>query len=258
MVFTYPMECYVARHIIFSYYDFFSQRPAEPTPITPPTPQPSLLDKFSRSATPKLLKSFFISKDTPILQNQQRSESLPEEPEEETQIQANFVSPIHSQSTHHPEDSILVRESSSNHSNPSETSPPKSLFVHVTVTLVLWGTTVLIALVFSELSIVLALTGRIFLMNWNLIPLGAVAASALGYIIPSLVYLKTYRREFDKAMLSFEPSSEYYQATLLKRVRAIRRFIFPFCLLIFGIISLFIGVGTVIYEYAQNASSSTA
>lgn len=25
MVFTFPMECYVARHIITSYYDFFSK-----------------------------------------------------------------------------------------------------------------------------------------------------------------------------------------------------------------------------------------
>lgn len=158
MIFTYPMECYVARHIIFSYYDFFSRLPRDPTPITPPPPsQPSLLKKFARSATPKVLKSFFIPQDAPILQNHQQTvEIREEESPEQSQLQLNILSPIHSQSTHHPEDIILARESNS---NPSQDLPPKSLFVHVTVTLALWGTTVLIAIVFSELSIVLALTG---------------------------------------------------------------------------------------------------
>jgi hypothetical protein len=166
MVFTYPMECYVARHIIFSYYDYFNQRPREPTPIVPPPPQPSLLKRFARSATPKLLKSFSIARDNPILRSDQREENHKEgeeeEEEEQEDIRPHHISPLHVQSTHHPEDFALALELSSHGSphSPPEPSPPKSLFVHVAITLLLWGTTVLIALVFSELSIVLALTGQ--------------------------------------------------------------------------------------------------
>lgn len=82
---------------------------------------------------------------------------------------------------------------------------------------------------------------------------GAVAASALGYIIPGLVYLQTYRRELNKAQLAFDISSEYYEPTPLKRFNKLKRFLFPIFLLLFGIMSLFIGVGSVIYESVHPA-----
>jgi hypothetical protein len=261
MVFTFPMECYVARHILFSYYDFFHQRGQRdelnltaPAPPPPPPDRPSLLARFARSATPKILKSFSVSrKSHSILQQQQREEveetrcEMDEAARPSLVFHSNHMSPIHAQSTHHPEDNLLLRESQSASLSSSEqmtpASPPKSLFVHVSVTILLWGTTLLIALVFSELSIVLALTG-------------AVAASALGYIIPSLVYLRTYRHEVTKVMLSWDPASDYYQPNLLKRAALMKRFLLPIFLFVFGVITLFIGVGTVIYEYSPASSSS--
>jgi hypothetical protein len=177
MVFTYPMECYVARHIIFSYYDYFNQQPREPTPIVPPPPQPSLLRRFARSATPKLLKSFAIPpRDNPILRQDQQEEnhhedlnlSMELDEDDQQQEQQEHLPPlhVHVQSTHHPEDLALALELSSHgspNSPPPDPSPSKPMFIHVAVTLLLWGTTVLIALAFSELSIVLALTGLLLL-----------------------------------------------------------------------------------------------
>jgi solute carrier family 38 (sodium-coupled neutral amino acid transporter), member 11 len=261
MVFTFPMECYVARHILFSYYDFFNQRGGQrdelnrvvhpAATVAAPPSQPSLLARFARSATPTLLKSFSLSskKDPNLLQEQRREEETERRQEmdelkedERSAVQSNF--PIHAQAAHHPEDTLLIRESSSaSSSDPmaSVSSPPKPLFVHVSITLLLWGSTVLIALVFSELSIVLALTG-------------AVAASALGYIIPSLVYLQTYRHEVNKVLLSWQPASEYFQPSLWRRVQGMRRFFLPAFLFVFGVMTLFIGVGTVIYETSSAAS----
>lgn len=106
---------------------------------------------------------------------------------------------------------------------------------HVMFTLALWGSSLLLSLVVSDLHIILALTG-------------AVAASFLAYILPSLIYLKTYEAHFAKTRAGFDPSSNHYQPSLFRRFRKLRRYIFPFCLLTFGILSLIIGVGTVIFE----------
>jgi hypothetical protein len=112
-----------------------------------------------------------------------------------------------------------------------------SLPQHLGFTLGLWGSSLLLSLVVSDLHLVLALTG-------------AVAASLLAYILPALIYLKTYEAHWVKARAGFDPTSNHYQPHVVRRVRKLRRFVFPFCLLLFGILSLVVGVGTVIYEVA--------
>jgi len=58
---------------------------------------------------------------------------------------------------------------------------------HVLVSLVLWGTSLALAISFTDLSIVLALTG-------------ALAASMLGYVLPPLVFIFAYKKEFARAV----------------------------------------------------------
>jgi len=116
------------------------------------------------------------------------------------------------------------------------TGQQMSTMTHVSVTLGLWSTTVAIAISFGDLRIVLAITG-------------ALAASMLGYILPALLYFKTYEVDFKKARLAFSPTSEYYQPRLQNRLRGIQKFLFPGFCLVFGAVALVIGVATVISEY---------
>ena len=73
----------------------------------------------------------------------------------------------------------------------------------------------------------------------------------LGYILPSVIYFKTYQYDLNKALLSFQVNSEYYQPKFMLRLKNISKFILPSFLFVFGIMTLFIGVGTVILEYAN-------
>jgi hypothetical protein len=73
----------------------------------------------------------------------------------------------------------------------------------------------------------------------------------LAYILPALLYLKTHQARWTRTRAGFDPSSNHYQPNIIRRVRKLRRFVFPFCLLTFGILSLVIGVGTVVYEVAS-------
>jgi len=58
--------------------------------------------------------------------------------------------------------------------------------VHIGVTLLLWTSSVAIAILFGDLTVVLALTG-------------SLAGSMLGYIIPAAIYFKTYEQEWSIA-----------------------------------------------------------
>lgn len=109
---------------------------------------------------------------------------------------------------------------------------------HVMFTLGLWGSSLLLALVVSDLHLILALTG-------------SVAASLLAFVLPALIYLKTHEAHLVKAKAGFDPASNHYQPSVLRRVGKLWRFVFPFLLLLFGVLSLVVGVGTVVYEVAH-------
>jgi hypothetical protein len=130
MVFTYPMECYVARHIILSYLEF-AKLNSSPTMLSHPLPPspPAPLSQFYRS----------LPQVNPIHRHRAQ------------------YSPLHSSPNLESSDQNLSHTDRENRSSsPSSTS---SLSVHIFLTLFLWGITVTIAIVFHELSIVLALTG---------------------------------------------------------------------------------------------------
>lgn len=130
-----------------------------------------------------------------------------------------------------------------------------TLSEHVLITLSMWGITALIAIFSSDLGVVLALTGNISewlpmpyqsrRMYFPSCPVGAVAASALGYIIPVLLYIETYRHEFVIAASSFYRSSPHYTTSIHERYYRMKRFMLPIAMLIFGIVAMIAGVVTV-------------
>jgi len=173
MVFTFPMECFVARHAVFSAYHKYR---------------------------------YYKSPDHGL--GDYECDTV------DTAGDEHVISP-------HPDP---------NH------EPPK-LLPHVLVTLLLWGSAVFIAVIFPDLRIVLALTG-------------ALAASMLGYILPSMTYIKTFQAEWTTMISALTPTSHCYKPVLTERIRATEQFMLPVCLLVFGLLAMFIGVGTVFYDIA--------
>jgi len=105
---------------------------------------------------------------------------------------------------------------------------------HVAVTLCLWSSTTLLALVFDDLGLVLSLTG-------------AVAASCLGYILPGLLYIMTYKVDFDSAWSSaFDKESPHFKSTLGEKVWCFQRFYKALLLIVFGSLAAVLGCITVI------------
>jgi sodium-coupled neutral amino acid transporter 11 len=175
MVFTFPMECFVARHAVFSAYH-----------------------KYKYNKQQKLLH-------------------LHEEDSGDDTIDPAGV-------VHIP--------------HPDPNHEPVQALPHVLVTLVLWGIAVFIAIAFGDLRIVLALTG-------------ALAASMLGYILPAVVYIKTYETEWLVMLNSIMPSSNSYKPLFKDRIVATHQFLLPVALFVFGVMAMVIGVATVIYDITQ-------
>jgi len=104
---------------------------------------------------------------------------------------------------------------------------------HVAVTLCLWSSTTLLAIVFDDLGLVLSLTG-------------AVAASCLGYILPGLLYIMTYKADFDSAWNSaFNKESPHFKATFGEKVWCFQRFFIALLLVVFGSLAAVLGCITV-------------
>jgi hypothetical protein len=111
-----------------------------------------------------------------------------------------------------------------------EAHPTPSLAEHVSITLLIWTLTVLIAIFSSDLSVVLALTG-------------AVAASALGYVIPGLLYIQTFKADFDLAAATWSSNQEPQLA-----YERMRKFVMPIVMMVFGVLCMFIGCLTVFID----------
>ena len=73
----------------------------------------------------------------------------------------------------------------------------------------------------------------------------------LGYILPALIYLKTFSTELTKARLAWNAKSDYYHPRLANRLAVSKRFFLPVFLLVFGMIALIVGVATVLYDVAH-------
>lgn len=104
---------------------------------------------------------------------------------------------------------------------------------HVGVTLLLWFVSVIIAMSTDDLGVVLALTG-------------AAAASCLGYILPALIYLKSYSEEFSAAYIAAtDESHPAYVDDVLYRLGLFKQFYIAFFMVFFGGVAFVFGIATV-------------
>jgi hypothetical protein len=103
------------------------------------------------------------------------------------------------------------------------------------VSLILWGSSLLIAILFDNLGTVLALTG-------------ALAASFLGFVIPGVLYLKAHETQCRHLLGSFQVESNCYEPDMYTRLISLKEFYIPGFMIIFGGALCLLGIFTVISE----------
>eukprot|EP01038_Epipyxis_sp_PR26KG_P012340 gene12340-16551_t len=119
----------------------------------------------------------------------------------------------------------------------------------IIITILLWGSTLVIAIIAKQLGIVSAVTG-------------CLAATVLGYILPANIYLKTYKNEVTDAIaILFAFKANEYNNTsnnnisqesygrIISRLCAIKLMYIPVIMIIFGLVSMFVGLVTIFIEY---------
>ncbi len=114
--------------------------------------------------------------------------------------------------------------------------PAMTLGSHVWISLMIWGITMGVALVTSNVGIVLELVG-------------AICATNLGYTFPSLLYIKIYSDEINTAISAWNKHSSNYNPSFFGRLGTLKTFVLPYLVAAYGIAIMIIGtVTTFIYE----------
>jgi amino acid permease len=212
MILTYPMECFVARHCLLS-----------------------IINKYyaSTNQSNSLYEGSFLRRVVDILSSSSKSLSytskkLASEDLNEDNNYSNNSS-IVMNSLHSKNDNITEEKDDNGADSNYEItfSILDSTPARICVTVFLWGSTLLVSIIANDLSIVLALTG-------------CLAASFLGYIIPGLVYIKTYENDFHHMINSIMNNNAISFISIMK-------FGLPIFMIIFGLLSLVIGVTTVLF-----------
>lgn len=99
-------------------------------------------------------------------------------------------------------------------------------YQRLTVTLLLFVSSLTIAIVFNNFGVVLSITG-------------ALAASMLGFVLPAVIYIKTYKEDFDKFVYQLQ---HYFIVSAESR-----KFLLPIFMIMFGFVALVAGLSTTIY-----------
>lgn len=236
MMLTFPLENYVAKHCLYVMYKRWR-------PIINTLGKQSQLGKYERTDLYDL--NSLSSNSSPIPQDidptvmnilVSEDDSLSSKRKPNTSLDDEITISLHDISL--DDDINNIEEFHTNDERQETTSHQDqqnraSFLENVLVTIVLWLSTVSIAIFAGDLSIVLALTG-------------AVAASFLGYIIPSLIYIIAHREDFISMIYSFQQSSIHYLYSWKDRWQLIRKFLLPMFMFLFGLVALVIGVATVI------------
>lgn len=292
MMMTFPMECYVSRHCLLtivtqSLFDQVTEGPkagrgGKDVSVSTGDSGHSLAsskNQYSRVGEKGAQGGAFIVED-----------------DDETEI--NLHNPMHS----HARGSGSAHSSSSvqaagaiggggAHGHGAMDDSPgwfTNDWTAVSVVLFLWSVVVLIAVLFTDVGFILALTG-------------AVGASLLGYILPALIYFRCYEEDFTAAYVESQsiyngtlgtpltsasagrkPSADLaieladasnlpadlerrssagsaaatccgFESfvTLWQCIRAWKQFYFSFFSGLLGVFLLFFGVYTVLYDYAH-------
>ena len=214
MILTFPMECFVARHCLLSILNkYYSNRNI----LSESTVFKRIIDVLSASSS----SSSSVSYNSKIASDDNNDNNDNNEDSSRSSIVMNTL---------HSNDNNNMDEQDSNNvdtfsdaNNQNKLNILDSTRARITVTTFLWASTLLISILSTDLSIVLALTG-------------CLAASFLGYIIPGLVYIKTYDNDFHNMINSNTITYNSFN-----------KFGLPIFMIIFGLLSLIIGVTTVLF-----------
>ncbi|CAN0002186.1 unnamed protein product [Ectocarpus sp. 4 AP-2014] len=104
---------------------------------------------------------------------------------------------------------------------------------HYWITVIIWALTLTLALSTANLGSVL----EIF---------GAFGASAIGYVLPPLLYMKSCGHELRQAKAAWNKDSSEYEPALTERLWVSRNFIVPVFMVLFGVVAMVAGVVTAV------------
>eukprot|EP00903_Cladosiphon_okamuranus_P007722 g7482.t1 len=110
---------------------------------------------------------------------------------------------------------------------------PMTTARHYGLTLGIWGLSMILAMSTDNLGSIL----EIF---------GAFSASAVGYIMPALLYLKANRGDLRRATAAWAKGSPEYEHALGERLWALEKFCLPIFMVVFGVIAMVAGVATAV------------
>jgi amino acid permease len=214
MLFTYPMECFVTRHCISSIFNKLWLNYQHRTQLLTTT----------ESSSDDYEKTIELSGPTASSTNRNWNKNYVS-----VKADAN-MSPLHT-----------LSDSSSSDSNIQDVYEDNLSFIlnrycfryppvtyddisRIALTLLLWGSSLALAISFNDFGIVLALTG-------------CIAASMLGYVLPAVIFIRCHITEFNTLLVKLR--NYQLDAELLSK------FFLPLFMIFFGFLSLIAGLATV-------------
>ncbi len=105
---------------------------------------------------------------------------------------------------------------------------PQGNLRHVMVTIGIWVGTVGLAIIISDLGIVLGVTG-------------SIGASSLAYLFPAILYMYFYHEEMTSARKKLFDRKRLGDITLKDRLYMMKTLFVPFVMLFFAVISMVAG-----------------
>lgn len=285
MLFTYPMESFVSRHCLLTVYRRLrekqenSQSSFQLKNEIEMTATSNTLHVNGRSTIDEAdIEEQTVDFQTPNRKKLERNDKRDNKPKNKYMlVNQRFFSDEKEDEESRSRDNNDDDEEVIDFHNPStlssdaegrheKTSNHEFSRLELTVsTLLLWGTTLSISLLFEKLGVVSALTG-------------VLAASNIGYTLPALIYIKTYYHEFlllfnnifliDNPMVVVTSEDEHqtshsqfttrriisrmYSTILMINLTSFKIFIskfgVPLFMLVFGVIVLVIGVTTILVD----------
>lgn len=104
-----------------------------------------------------------------------------------------------------------------------------STFEHVTLTIILWGSTLFISVCIEDLGVVMGITG-------------ALCASLVGYVVPAVIYLQAHKNENGGNCCQVGNVNGW-----IHTINTQSQFYIPWFMIVFGFVAAFTGVGTVMF-----------
>lgn len=269
MILTYPMECFVSRHCLLSILDKLHLLPhKDESKVVHESNNTGLFgfikhyyyentrtnitrlvskDKLSDKSTSFELVSLGIKEDVfnKIHENDNDSDQKSND-EESLDYKLTTVT---FDGSSNQKSNKLIESPSKNDSDVYSNNKDEVIIkleiedsvtnlIIVLSTLLLWGSSLIIAIIFDDLGVVLSLTG-------------AVAGSMLGYILPGLIFFQAFKEDFNHAWNDYDEEVEVITGINLKidsflsRIIKLQQFFVPTFMLIFGFATMIIGVTTV-------------